>query len=83
MPDTHMATIGLVRVAPTGKVYLSVTGDEQIKERLNFTTEHRIFPDSSNGNTAGYPTIQAYLALENAGGYGFKQITQGMLFTEK
>ena len=44
MPDTHMATIGLVRVAPTGKVYLSVTGDEQIKERLNFTTEHRISP---------------------------------------
>ena len=48
----------------------------------NFSTEFRVAPDSTIPNTTGYPTLQAYLTLEAAGGFKFKHVDQTYIITE-
>lgn len=48
-----------------------------------FTTEHRVQPNAGIPSSAGYPTIPAYLALENTAGFKFKHIDQTYVITEE
>lgn len=77
--NTHIAFIGLVHIDATGKV---ISKQDPISHQMNFSTESRILLDSANANTQNNPTIEAYLTLENAAGYAFKQMGPTFLITE-
>lgn len=47
-----------------------------------FTTEHRILPDAAIPNSANYPTIPAYLALEDGGGFKLAHMDQTYVITQ-
>ena len=81
--QAHYVTISLVRVSPTGEVYNASSTTRPIKECLNFSTEHRIMPDSAIPSSAGYPTIQEYLNLEAAAGFEPVQIAEMFVLTKK
>lgn len=78
----HYAEIGLKRVAADGTVYSISDTKRPIKNALNFTTEHRIFPDTANANTNNFPTIRQYLNLEAAAGFQIVQIGQSFIITQ-
>ena len=78
--DTHTANIGLVKVGPVGNV---INEGDAISTRIQFSTEHRILPDSSNPNTDGYPTIEAYIAREASDLYEVRHLDQYTIVTAK
>jgi hypothetical protein len=81
--ETHVVTLSLMNVDSTGTVYNRSTDNRQIKQNLNFSTEHRVVVDSSISTTTGNPTIKEYLELEAANDFRLVQIFQSMIITEK
>jgi hypothetical protein len=81
--QTHFATIGLVRIAPNGTLYNASDTKKSFKEALMFETDHRILPDASIPNSAGYPNIQQYLNLEATSGFQPVQVAQYFVVTVK
>lgn len=88
----HIAQIVLIQIdsvtglpftkeSSTLKAYTSNPVNAITRAR-DFSTEHRILPDISNPNTAGYPTIPDYLALENTSGYNFAHVDQTYVVTQ-
>ncbi len=80
MISTHTAYLKLTKVNAVGQV---IPQGEPISAHLNFSTEHRIIPDSALPNTANNPTIEQYLALEAADDYEVKQLDQTFVITVK
>jgi len=76
--DVHTANIGLVKIGPLGNV---INEGDIVSARLQFSIEHRIFPDSSNPNTDGYPTIETYLAREATDFYEAVHVDQYKIIT--
>ena len=86
--EIHYAEIGLVNInTATGQPYRrggsGSLGDLTIKESMNFSTEHRIIPDSDIPNTAGYPDIKTYLNREGLDDFEVVQIAQYFVVTQK
>lgn len=81
--QVHYAVISLVRVSPTGEVYNASGTTRPIKECLNFSTQHRIMPDTAIPSSAGYPTIQQYLNAEAAAGFAPVQVAETFIVTMK
>jgi hypothetical protein len=48
----------------------------------DFSTEHRVQPDTTIPNTAGHPTLKDYLELEATSGFKFKHLDQTYIITE-
>lgn len=61
--DVEVVNFIRVRVDPAGNVYTSDTNNRTIAQNLRFTDDWRIEPDSTVPETAGYPTLKAYLKL--------------------
>ena len=61
--DVEVVNFIRVRVDSAGNVYTSDTNNRSIAQNLRFTDEWRIEPDSTVPETAGYPTLKAYLKL--------------------
>jgi hypothetical protein len=88
----HVATLVLVHVdSSTGTVFVKESANFSDFISVNnpvdstpktISTEFRILPDASIPNSAGYPTIKAYLEAENSGGFKFKHIDQTYVITE-
>lgn len=53
-----------------------------IERPREFSTEHRIMPDGVNANTANYPTIPAYLILEDSAGRKLVHMDQTYIVTQ-
>lgn len=81
MATVHVANLGLVKIKPDGTPYHRGSSTRNISECLNFSEEHRIFPNNSNPNTEGYPTLEDYLNLEAADGYIPQIVNQSMVIT--
>jgi len=76
----HVARLGLVHITATGSVkqHTSMT----IGEAATSSSEIRVLVDSGLANTAGYPTVEAYLALEDASGFGtLRHLDQSFIIT--
>lgn len=78
----HVARVNFMAVnRNTG---LPVNKDDpatKIKDVLQTEHRHVILPDSTNTNTNGYPTVDAYLKLEAAGNYVLHHMDQNMIVT--
>lgn len=59
--DVEIAYVALMRVDSTGVAYTADTKDRTISQNLNFSNETRVIVDPSIPETAGNPTIKAYL----------------------
>lgn len=81
--ESHLVELGLFHVDDLGNVYQRGNDSRTIKETLSFRTEHRIVEKAGNSNTAGNPTVEAYLELEAGDDFQLKQITQSFIVTEK
>lgn len=54
----------------------------KIKDTLRTEHRHVVLPDTTNApNSAGYPTVDAYLRLEAAQDYVVKHLDQNMIVT--
>ena len=53
-----------------------------IDQMMVADTEMRILPDDDVPNSAGRPTIEEYLVLENTSGFSPKTIANTMIVTE-
>ena len=77
---THFAYIELVKVdTRTGLVIDK--NNSTLAGNLHFDTQHRMVPDPTIPNTAGAPTIQAYLNLEAAANFIPVQVGQSFVLT--
>jgi hypothetical protein len=61
--DVEVVNIIRVRVDSVGGVYLPTDKGRTIGQNLSFGDDFRIQPDDSVPETAGYPTLKAYLKL--------------------
>ena len=73
----HVATLSLVKMSGN----TLVTGTDTIKKHLNTTLENRVTPDAAIPNTASRPTVEAYLALEDAAGFSLAHFDQTYIIT--
>lgn len=76
----HVATTVLVTVTPAGVVKPKT--EMTIGERAIANQEIRVMPDPDIPNTANYPTIKAYLALEDAAGLNLVHMDQTYIITQ-
>jgi hypothetical protein len=81
--QVHYEQIGLVHLKKDGTIYNRSSGNTTIKDQLNFTTDHRILPNSENISTNGYPDIRTYLQEEAAAGFQPVQVGQYFVITMK
>lgn len=92
MAAAHVATLVLVHVdSETQEVF---TKDSSKMDKMTtkvsrattrprtFSTEHRVLPDAAIPNSAGYPTIPAYIALEVAAGFRLAHMDQTYIVTQ-
>ena len=84
----HHVTVGLVWISSTGDVL--VKNDPSTK-LSHFTKgalrqEHRVFPNltgaASSANSANYPTVREYLALEASDDHAFSYMDQTQIITQ-
>lgn len=59
-----------------------VTSTGPVNDRLNTYTELRVIDDPSIPNTAGSPTIEDYLTLEDGSGMILKHMDQTYIITQ-
>lgn len=88
----HIAQIALVQIdSVTGLPFVKESSNlnkytslpaNAVTRIRDFSTEHRILPDVTNPNTAGYPTVPDYLTLENVGGYNLAHVDQTYVITQ-
>lgn len=65
----------------TGQVVDKNSSDTKIKDVMQTEHRHVVLPDSSNPNTANYPTVDRYLILEAASDYVLYHLDQNMVVT--
>jgi hypothetical protein len=79
MAEVHTVSVGLKKLNG-GQL---IAEDATIRERLEFTTEHRVLPNPNVPNSANTPSIEDYLIAEAADGFEPKYIGQYMIVTFK
>lgn len=75
----HVVYIGRKPIQPDGTVLNKNTAT--IQQMQNASGEDRVLADSAIENSAGYPTIKAYLEAEAADNYVLHHISQTMIVT--
>lgn len=75
----HVAIIGMIPVSKTGTVKLK--NDMTLGDRMVYSEEPRVLVDVALPNTAGYPTIKAYLEAEAGGGFKLQHLDQNYVIT--
>lgn len=78
--QVHVATFKMVMINSLGAV---VPETASMSETLQATKELRVNVDPSISNTAGYPTLAAYLALEAADSFVLQHLDQTYIITYK
>jgi hypothetical protein len=88
----HVAFVELMQVDSTGNVIRKETGKLEdfrtnqhpvVTRPRSFSTEHRIQVDVPDiPNSAGNPTIKAYLILEDAAGFPLVYMDQYIIVTQ-
>lgn len=76
---THYVSVGFVTIGPDG---IPINKQAPIAVLLRSNSEQRVLPDASVPNSAGYPTVQAYLNSEAGAGYVPVQVGQTFIVTQ-
>jgi hypothetical protein len=83
MAEVHVARVGLFTTDASGARLDKCCPTTTINEMKNTKMEFLVIPDSTIPNSAGYPTITAYLKLEAANGFILNHLDQSFLITYK
>ena len=75
----HVAKLGLVKLDTLGNL---LAAEYTIKARITANEEIRVLPDASIPNTVNTPTIEDYLAAEDAANFKFVHMDQTYLITQ-
>lgn len=87
----HVARMVLVNVDQNGNLMtkdgskmkdFTTLSQTPVTTHLGFSTEHRILPDDAVPNSADYPSLDDYLALEDTAGYKLKHLDQYLVVTQ-
>ncbi len=73
----HVVRLGLKPVSEAGVVLDKES--VSINAMLTATSEIRVIANSAVPNSLGFPTVEAFLALEAAQGYSLRHIDQTMI----
>jgi hypothetical protein len=83
----HYVNVGLVKVDASGNVISKDDPSTTIRDVMNSSTEHRVIPrttgPASSANSAGYPTVAQYLALEAAADHALAYMDQSTIVTQQ
>ena len=77
----HYVNVGLFQVDFNGVRIDKGSPNTTISAVLNSTMDYLVIPDNGVTNSAGYPTIKAYLTLEAADGYQLQYMDQNKIIT--
>jgi hypothetical protein len=80
MAEAHVVNVGLVNVSAVGTV---IAEGDAISSNMQFSTEHRVIPNSSIPSSQGHPTIAQYLVAEAALNFLPKHVDQTFIVTAK
>lgn len=80
MAEAHVVRIGLVHVGPQGTI---MEEGQAINAKLDFSTEHRVFPKSGVPNSTNYPTIEDYIEAEAVDDFILRHLSQNLIVTIK
>lgn len=81
---THVVFTRLIDVdLDTGNVIQQDNPNTRIHDVLRTEQQHRVIPDAAVPNSAGFPTIADYLALEGAADFEFKHMDQYIIVTQR
>jgi hypothetical protein len=78
MAVAHVVRVGLKHVGPQGTV---LDGGDAINAKLEFSTEHRVFPRDNVPNSVNYPTIETFIENEAADGFILSHMSQNIIVT--
>ena len=78
----HVARLGTFTVDANGNRIDKSSMTPSINTMKNTSLAQLVIPDSDYGNTAGYPTVKAYLTLEAAGGFKLRHLDQSFIITD-
>ena len=82
--EIHYVNVRLVWVNALGNVVDKNDPATRLNDiRLAVTQEHRIMLNANVANSAGDPTVEAYLALEASNDFAFAYMDQTQLITQK
>lgn len=83
----HYVNVGLVHVDALGNVVSKDSTTTTLKDMMTANTEHRVIPRTtgaaSSPNSAGYPTVAEYLALEAAADHALAYMDQYTIVTQQ
>jgi hypothetical protein len=79
--QTHTAQIGLFNVDPVGNIVDKNGPNTTIKQVLQTQQSHLVIVDSAIPNTAGNPTVKAYIEAEAANDYVVCRMSQTEITT--
>ncbi len=75
----HIVRIAHVPVDATGTVLNK--NEATVQQMMKATHELRVLPDSAVTNSAGHPTIEAYLAAEAGDDFILGHVSQNLIVT--
>ena len=80
MAEAHVVRVGLIKIGPQGGV---IEEGQAISAKLEFSTEHRVFPNDNAPNSADHPTIEAYIEAEAIDDFILRHMSQNIIVTIK
>jgi hypothetical protein len=81
MAQVHVARVGLFTVDQTGTRLDKCCPTTSINDLKNTRQEFLVLPDAGIPNSAGYPTLKAFLEAEAAAGFVLNHLDQSFAIT--
>lgn len=81
--NVHVARLGTFTVDANGSRIDKNSPSTTINMMKGSTSMAQlVIPDTDYPNTAGYPTVKAYLTLEASGGFKLRHLDQSFIITD-
>lgn len=77
----HVARVAVLSVDHLGNVVKKDDPNVTLKQHLSTHMDHRLIVDAAIPNTAGNPSVKAYLEAEAANDYVLSHMDQSMIVT--
>lgn len=81
MAGIHVVRIGVFTVDQNGSRIDKTSPSTTINQMKNTSQDVLVIPDASVPNSAGYPTVKAYLIAEDGDGYTLRHMDQSFIIT--
>jgi hypothetical protein len=79
--NVHVARVGVLNVDMSGNVVKKDDPSVSLKQQLQTQMDHRVLEDSAIANSAGNPSVKAYIEAEAGDDYAVHYMDQTTIIT--